>query len=98
MVLTPTYRQVIPGLDLNVPIGLGYSPKGTSQAVSAFGVHKGGDFSIGLAGNYLNTWNLGLNYTHYFGTAGTTLEATHFSFKQDRRDRDFLSFSAQTTF
>lgn len=98
MVLTPTYRQVVPGLDLNVPIGLGYSPKGTSQAVSVFGVHKGGDFSVGLAGNYLNTWNLGLNYTHYFGTPGTTLEAGHFSFKQDRRDRDFLSLSVQTTF
>lgn len=98
MVLTPTYRQVLPGLDLNVPIGLGYSPKGKSQAVAAFGVDRGGDFSIGLTGNYLNTWNLGLNYTHYFGSAGTTLEAGHLSFKQDRRDRNFLSFSVQTTF
>ncbi len=98
MVFTPTFRQAFPGMDLNVPVGLGYAPKGTSQAVSAFGVNKGGDFSIGLAGNYLNRWNLGLNYTHYFGSAGTTLEAGHVSFKQSLHDRDFLSFSVQTTF
>lgn len=98
MVFTPTYRQVIPGLDLNVPIGLGYTPKGRSQAVAAFGVNEGGDFSIGLSGNYLNKWNLGLNYTHYFGTPGTTLEAGKVSFKQSQADRDFLSLSVQTTF
>lgn len=100
MVFTPTYRQVFSGMDLNVPIGLGYNPKGTSQAVTAFngGMNKAGDFSIGLSGNYLNTWTLGLNYTHYFGTAGTTLEAAELSFKQDKRDRDFISFSVQTTF
>ena len=98
MVFTPTFRQAFPGMDLNIPVGLGYAPKGTSRAVSAFGVNKGGDFSIGLVGTYLNTWNLGLNYTHYFGAAGTTLEDGHVSFKQSLHDRDFLSFSVQTTF
>jgi len=98
MVFTPVYRQVFPGMDLNVPVGLGYTPKGTSRAVPAFGVNKGGDFSIGLTGNYLNTWNLGLNFTHYFGSTGTTLEAGHISYKQDKRDRDFVAISVQTTF
>ncbi|WP_233151837.1 DUF1302 domain-containing protein [Pelomonas sp. KK5] len=100
MVFTPTFRQVFPGMDLNVPVGLGYNPRGASQAVSAFngGVNKGGDFSIGLAGNYLNTWNLGLNVTHYLGSTGTTLENAQLSFKQDKHDRDFISLSVQTTF
>ena len=100
MVLTPTYRQALTGLDLSVPLGLGYNPKGSSQSVvgSNGGVNKGGDVSLGLNGNYLNTWNLGLNYTHYFGAAGTTLEAGQVSFKQDRKDRDFVSMSVQTTF
>lgn len=98
MVFTPTYRQVIPGLDLNVPVGLGYTPKGTSQAVSAFGVNDGGDFSIGLSGNYLNKWNMGINFTHYFGPSGTTLEGGKVSFKQSLADRDFISLSIQTTF
>jgi len=97
----PTYRQVVPGLDLDVPIGLGYNPQGRSQAVSFFngGMHKGGDLSLGVNANYLNTWKFGLNFTHYFGPEGTTLDdAGHFSFKQNLHDRDFVSFSAQTTF
>ncbi len=100
MQLVPTYRQVLSGLDLDVPIGLGYNPQGRSQAVSFFngGVHKGGDASIGLAGNYLNTWKLGLNYTHYFGAAAPALVDGELSFKQSLLDRDFVSMSVQTTF
>lgn len=97
----PTFRQVMPGLDLDVPVGLGYNPKGRSQAVSFFngGQHRGGDLSLGLAGNYLNTWKLGLNFTHYFGPEGTTIDsAGHLSFKQSLHDRDFVSFTVQTTF
>ena len=100
MMFTPTYRQVFAGMDLDVPIGLGYNPKGTSQAVSAFngGMNRAGDLSVGVSGNYLNTWKWGLNLTHYFGAAGTTLEAGQLSFKQDKQDRDFVSLTVQTTF
>ena len=98
--LVPTYRQVLSGLDLDVPIGVGYNPAGRSQAVSFFngGATKGGDASIGLAGNYLNTWKLGLNYTHYFGAAAPALVDGELSFKQSLLDRDFVSLSVQTTF
>ena len=100
MMFTPTYRQVFAGMDLDVPIGLGYNPKGASQAVSAFngGMNRAGDLSVGVSGNYLNTWKWGLNLTHYFGAAGTTLEAGQLSFKQDKQDRDFVSLTVQTTF
>ena len=97
----PSYRQVLPGLDLEVPIGLGYNPEGRSQAVSFFngGVNQGGDVSVGLSGNYLNTWKFGLSYTHYLGSAGTVTTAQgQLTFKQALRDRDFLSFNVQTTF
>ena len=100
MQVVPTYRQALAGLDLDVPIGLGYNPQGRSQAVSFFngGASKGGDASIGLAGNYLNTWKLGLNYTHYFGAAAPALVNGELSFKQSLLDRDFVSLSVQTTF
>jgi hypothetical protein len=101
MQLTPTYRQVLPGLDLDVPIGLGFNPQGRSQAVSFFngGVHRGGDLSIGLLGNYLNTWKAGVTYTHYVGAEGTTLDSQgRLSFKHNLRDRDFIAVTAQTTF
>src|SRR3546814_18308220 len=44
-VFEPAYYQVLPGLDVTVPIGFGYNPKGRSSVVGNFngGVDKGGD-------------------------------------------------------
>jgi len=97
----PVYRQVLPGLDLDVPITVGYNPLGKSQAVSFFngGVNEGGDFTIGLAGNYLNTWKTTLNYTQFYGSQGTTInDQGQLSFKQSLHDRSYVAFSVQTTF
>ncbi|MFS2020923.1 DUF1302 family protein, partial [Massilia sp. CT11-108] len=43
LVYTPTYRQVFPGIDLSVPVGLSYFPMGKSAVVGSFGPDKGGD-------------------------------------------------------
>lgn len=101
-IFTPTYRQVLPGLDIDVPIGLGYSPKGSrSMAIGpgAFPADGGGDFSVGVNGIYLDRWRIGLSYTHYFGPEGTFLDAANrISYKQSLHDRDFIAFSLRTTF
>lgn len=101
-IFEPNYYQVFSGMDVSVPIGLGYSPEGRSGAVGGFGVHKGGDFSLGVKGTYLGALKLALNYTHYLGSEGTTLTPTpagyQFTFKQAQKDRDFVSFSAQYAF
>lgn len=97
----PTFRQVLPGLDLDVPLTVGYNPRGASQAVSFFngGVNRGGDVSLGLVGNYLNTWKVTLNYTRFIGPVGTTIDDHGLlSFKQGLRDRDTLALAVQTTF
>lgn len=51
---TPTYFQVLPQLDLSVPVSLGYNFKGRSSAIGSFagGVAYGGDLSVGLQGQY----------------------------------------------
>ena len=99
MVYEPSYRQVAPGLDLSVPVGLGYG-KGNSRAVGgAFLGDRVGDFSIGVKGTYESAWQLGLNYTHYFGPEGTFLDSNnHVSFKQTFKDRDFVSLTISRTF
>ncbi|UCV20990.1 DUF1302 domain-containing protein [Ferribacterium limneticum] len=100
MLFQPSYYQVFAGLDLKVPIGLGYNPKGRSSVVPQFngGVDKGGDFSIGLVGDYQKQWTLRLNYTHFLGDIGGAFDTNaHLSFQQSLKDRDFLSFSVQTT-
>lgn len=103
-IFEPNYYQVLPGLDLSVPVGVGHNPKGNSAAVAAFngGVNRGGDVSVGIKGTYLGNLRLSLNYTHYLGSEGTGLIPTsagyQYTFKQAQKDRNFIAFSAQTTF
>ncbi len=99
LVFEPMYRQIFPGLDLSVPIGASYT-NGASMALgTGFGADHGGDLNIGLKGNYLNTWNLGLTYTHYYGPENTFLDAdNHYTFEQSLKDRDFIAFTVSRTF
>lgn len=104
----PTYFQVAPGLDLSVPVGLGWNFGGRSSAVGNFagGVANGGDWSIGLKGKYDNAWNASLTYTDYFGKAKTFTETLvagsgsprQLTFGQTLRDRAYVAFSASRTF
>lgn len=99
MVYTPSYRQVLPGLDLSPSVGLGYAWGKSSAVGPAFGVDKGGDLSLGLGAVYLGDWNANLNYVRYLGTAAPTLDnANNAQFKQALKDRNFVSFSLRTTF
>ena len=96
----PVYRRVIPGLDLSVPIGLGYAPKGSrSMALGPGTPEGGGDLNIGLNGTYLNTWIMSLSLTHYFGKEQPVADANgNLSYAQSLKDRDFLAFSIRRTF
>jgi hypothetical protein len=99
LVYTPTYRQVFPGVDLSVPLGISYFPMGKSAVISSFGPDRGGDFNIGVSATYLDRITVGLTYTHYYGPEDTNLDpASQFTFKQALKDRDYLAFSVKTTF
>ena len=100
-VFEPSWYRVTSGLDLSVPMGLGYSAEGNSSVVAQFnpGGEKGGDVNIGVKGLYNQVWRFGLNYTHFFGSEGTALNsAGQFSFKQSLADRDFVAAYIQRTF
>lgn len=108
LLFEPSYFQVLPGLDLSVPMGLGYNFGGRSSAIGNFagGVSDGGDWSIGVKGKYQNAWNFSLTYNDFFGKAGTFTEALvpgqasprQLSFAQTLRDRAYVAFSASRTF
>ncbi|GLO56284.1 hypothetical protein PPUJ20066_23200 [Pseudomonas putida] len=99
LVYSPTYRQIFPGIDLSVPVGVSYFPMGKSAVISSFGPDRGGDFNIGLSATYLDRVTFGLTYTHYYGPEDTNLNAaSQFTFKQSLKDRDYLAFSVKTTF
>jgi hypothetical protein len=98
VIFEPKYRQVLPGLDLTVPVGVGYGFLGNSSVVGPF-LGKGiGDLSIGLNGAYLDVWRFGLNFTHYFGEAAPFIDGGHRSFKQSNADRDFVSLNLRRSF
>lgn len=99
MAYSPTYRQLLPGIDVSPSIGLGYTWGKSSAVGPAFGVDKGGDINIGVNLVYLGNWVATLNYVKYLGPEGPTLDNNSAAqFKQALKDRDFISFSLRTTF
>jgi hypothetical protein len=99
-VFQPEYFQVLPGLDLQVPIGLSYGLSGRSSVNGAlFPSEHGGNVSIGVKGDYQKTWQTGLNFTHYYGPSGAVITgAGVLSYANFHGDRDFVSLSVQRTF
>ena len=90
-VFEPAYYQVLSGLDISFPIGLGYNPMGKSPVDPIFnggGADHGGDWNVGIKATYLQTWRMGLTYTNYFGDSNT----------QTLADRDFISLYIERTF
>lgn len=99
MVYSPSYRQVWPGVDLSPSVGLGYTWGKSSAIGPGFGVDKGGDLNVGLTAVYLGKWTASVNYVHFLGPQGPTLDnANNAQFKQALKDRNFITFSLRTTF
>ncbi|RWU18301.1 DUF1302 domain-containing protein [Pseudomonas alkylphenolica] len=100
-VFEPMYRQALLGWDISVPMGVGFTPNGSRNALgpSAVPAENGGDFTIGVSGLYMNAWDLNLAYTRFFGSAGSFLdESNSYSYKQARADRDFIAFTVRRSF
>jgi len=86
-VLEPHYYEVLPALDLSLPIGLGYNLIGNSSTDSSMN-DGAGDLELGVSATYETVWQGSLNYTHYYGPPD----------RQPFADRDFISFSVERTF
>ena len=104
-VFSPAFYQALPGLDINLPIGLGYNLKGKSSAIFAFngGVEHGGDLSVGVTGEYQSAWQFSVNYVRYLGREQSFLTppnspAAYLSYGQALKDRDTVSMSIKRTF
>lgn len=102
-IFAPEYFQVMPGLDLQVPIGVGYGLFGRSSVNGVlFPSNGGGNVSVGLKGEYMKAWQGSLNVTHYYGSAGSVIKydtaVPELSYQNFHGDRDFISLSIQRTF
>jgi uncharacterized protein DUF1302 len=86
-VFEPHYYEVLPALDLSVPIGFGYDLFGKSSVDSSMNAGAG-DFELGVSATYRTVWEGSLTFTHFFGPVD----------RQPFADRDFISLSVQRTF
>jgi len=89
VVISPTYYNVLPNLEVQFPIGISYNLFGRSQ-IDQTENHRTGTFSVGVSATYQTTWIAGLTYQDYLGAANTVLNAD--------ADRGYLSFNVQHTF
>lgn len=102
-IFTPEYFQVMPGVDLQVPIGLSYGMFGRSSVNGVlFPANHGGNVSIGVKADYMKTWQASVGFTHYYGPDGSVIKygtaRPELSYDNFHGDRDFVSFSVQRTF
>jgi len=74
-VVTLSYYQVAPGLDLNVPIGVGWTVLGRSPLPAGFNTYDygnaAGDITVGVQATYKQSWKGGISLTTFFGPASS---------------------------
>lgn len=98
MVFEPQFFQVLPRVDLSVPIGVGYNFLGLSEIDPA--MNRGtGDVTFGVAMTLDQLWKGSVSFTHYFGWwkgAPTPFEAGY----QQRAlsDWDFIGVTIERSF
>ena len=104
LVYTPTYRQVLPGLDINLPIGIRYTLDGNSSVTSWDARHVG-SWTFGVTGNYLGVWQFSATYTGYLGKTVPYINylpanggPPNLGLGNSLADRDFLALSVNRTF
>jgi len=98
--LTPTWFQVLPSVDLSMPIAWSGGLSGISAVMSG-GAAKNGNFSVGVAADVNSRYNFALRYIGFYGgysssAAGAMVvpESTTAALS----DRGHVMFTFKTTF
>ncbi len=100
--LEPTYRAVLPGVDLGVPVSVSWAPNGSRPLAAgtpeAWTPENGGDMSFGLNASFRDAWRFTVNYTHFYGSRAPISVDNAYQWKQTRGGRDFVAASARYAF
>ncbi|MDD5295723.1 MAG: DUF1302 domain-containing protein [Rhodocyclaceae bacterium] len=101
LAFTPTWYQVMAGVDLSAPIS--YSVGLSGNAATMFGGNEGnGSYSVGLGADIFQKYKVDLKWIGYFGRynlnpAGTAVQTVN-GFTTLLKDRDFISLTLKTSF
>jgi len=82
----PQEFELLPALDISVPMGFGYGLVGRSSVISTQN-SGAGNLEFGLSATYRTNWQGSLTFTHFIGGRA----------QQPLADRDFISLSIQRT-
>ncbi|MDP3859458.1 MAG: DUF1302 family protein [Stagnimonas sp.] len=91
-----TTRNVLPGWDLKSSMTFGALVKGNPSISGQFGPLYGeGDqrLGVGLGLQYLQNFEVGINYQKYFGNADRVMRGSPVVFQNPYADRDYIAFN-----
>lgn len=86
-VFAPQYFEVLPQLELTLPVGVRWGLSGRSS-VDPAQVARVGNITVGITAAYRAVWLAGVSFTHFLGPVT----------QQRLADRDFLTVSISRTF
>jgi hypothetical protein len=86
-VFTPQYFQVLPRLDISLPLGLAYNVIGSSAVLADQTAHAG-NAELGVDATWHTVWTAALTYTHFLGSPA----------HQPLADRDFVVLAVSRSF
>lgn len=96
---TPTWYQVLAGVDLSAPLSYSQGVKG--NAATVFGGNEDmGNYTVGLSADIVQKYRVDLKYVAFFGKYrdNGTAVTTQNGFTTLLKDRDFVSLTLKTTF
>lgn len=91
LVFTPGWSEILPNLDLSLPLSLSYSPKAQAPLPGVDRTYKGFKLSVGASAVYQKSWNADVSFIRYFQDAAS-------SSSPPSRDRNFVWVSIQRSF
>ncbi len=89
--LTPTWYQVLPSLDVKVPVNFGYTFTGEAPPLAFGGTEEYGSGSFGVGLEYKQQWFVDLKYNYNIGPRLPALDG-------QRKDRGNVALTIQRTF
>lgn len=96
---TPTWFQVLPGVDLSMPISASDGVSGNG-ATSLGGSERNGSYSIGIGADVQQKYRFDLKYNNYFGRLkeSATAVTSQNGLSSLLQDRGYLVFTFKTSF
>jgi hypothetical protein len=99
VVFTPTWYQVISGVDLSMPMSVSVGLLGTSAVMAESNNKNAGQYGIGFSADILQRYKVDLTYAGFFGSftstpAGVVANSPFGTLK----DRDMITLTLKTTF